>query len=217
MRLSFSCLASLVVLTGCALHAPMSETFLFHEPYPTRPAHTADVTLGLTATQSYAPVSSIGRHFVRADSIESANGHKRAGGVYLAFYEKEVALSLTAGPLLFGGDLTGHLWGRNYFSALLSGGGWRLTVLHRTLNTPFAGAALGLAVQRERYYYFYPGGESIVPSFNTPFVYSAGVRAFGILRTAPTDNGVLHGGLYLGYAPSVRRPVLQLTLSFGNF
>ncbi|WP_456424951.1 hypothetical protein [Rhodocaloribacter sp.] len=71
----------------------------------------------------------------------------------------------------------------------------------------------GLALQRERYYYSTEG----FLNDHTPFVYSAGVRTFGMLRTAPTDSGVLHGGLYLGYAPAVRGPVLQLTLSFGNF
>ncbi len=208
VRLVFTCLASLVVLTGCALHAPMSETLLFHEPYPTRPAHTADVTLGITATQTLVP-----RRLLETRELKLANPFQRAGGLYLGLYHEEIALSFSAGVLMLGADATFHLWGRNYASVLASFGGWRLTWLHRTMNTPYLGAALGLAVQRERFMFWCDGDFCTSGTWLT----SAGVRAFGILRTAPTDNGVLHGGLYLGYAPAIRRPVLQLTLSFGNF
>ncbi|GIV61543.1 MAG: hypothetical protein KatS3mg044_0409 [Rhodothermaceae bacterium] len=195
-------------LGGCAMHAPMSETYVFHDRQHTRPAHTADVTLGFTATQSLLP-----RRLLETRDNKLANPFQRAGGGYVGLYHKEIALSLSAGALMLGADATFRLWGRNYASVLASFGGWRLTWLHRTLNTPRLGATLGLVVQRE-YLTFWCEGDFCT---SDRWLTSAGLRASGILRTAPTDNGVLHGGLYLGYAPDLRRPVLQLTVSFGNF
>ncbi|WP_456430248.1 hypothetical protein [Rhodocaloribacter sp.] len=215
-----------VLLTGCAMHAPVSETFVFHDPIGARPAYGPGFKLG----GAFA-VNPGGRGFV-AEEVERRTGGKgrvvnprqRGFGVYLAHYGEGEAVALTVGRGLLGADATARLWGRTYLT--MSGsvyGGYRVIVHRRLLHTPHASAALGLAVRRDFHFYEIPQRTErryLFPDYENYMslpVTSFGVRALGIARLRRTDDGGFQGGLYVGYAPAYREPVVQFTVSFGRF
>jgi len=200
----------------------MSETILFHDPGRTHPSHKTSLTMGLSGSHSLysnAFMTRVARE--RFDKRENehipANVHKNALGLYVSSYRKGVGFSATLGPAVLGADFTANLWRRNYFTASVSAsGGTEMILHHRTFNSPYVGASLGLAFRHEKVY-FSAGSGAGIPAFDGVGINSVGLRAIGIYRTAPTDSGVLHGGLYVGYAPRYRQPIVSLSVSFGGF
>jgi len=216
-------LLSLFLLAGCAMHAPMSETILFHDPGRTTPSHTDSFTFGFTSTHALCSTRFIRKNLNRHRPEDAKFRHLQnacgvAGGIYISSYREGVGFSTTIGFGELGADVSGKLWQRNYLTASASAyGGWQVILHHRTLNSPHFGATFGLALRQDRQYYF---STSEVISFDAGvpvLINSIGIRAVGIFRSDPTISGDWYAGVYLGYAPRYQRPIVSLSVSFGGF
>jgi len=205
----------------------MSETILFHDPGHTHPSHKASSTFGFTSTHALCSTRFIRKELNRgrpkdADPREIQNACGVAGGIYLSSYKGGTGYSATIGLGELGADVSKKLWGRNYLTASASAfGGWQVILHHRTFNSPHVGAAFGMALRQDRQYYFV---REHTDAFDFSFdpgdavlINSIGMRAVGIYRSKPSNSGDWYAGLYIGYAPLYRRPIISLGVSFGWF
>ena len=213
-------LVSVVLLGGCAMHVPVSETILFHDG-TTQPTHNTDLGFGVAGT--VAPTLAPARTAVRQkypgrERVQEGllNGRQAGGGFFLASYDEgdRYAFSAMLGFPVAGLDATLKIRGRNYltlgYSALNQG---QVFLLHRTVNSSLFGAAVGVGGRYERYAF----GGSYGLAIETEHVASVGTRIFGLFRVEGDPGGGIRLGTYVGYAPELERPVVSLTLTMGEF
>lgn len=209
-----------VLATGCATHVPASESVLFHEG-ATAPTHTNEFGIGGTGTLSPVLASP------RADARRSSSDRRRSedappndlqagGGLFLAAYDGQghYAISGTVGILVAGLDATVQLRGRNYLTAGYSvPNQGQVFLLHRTVNSPQVGAAVGIGGRYEQYAF----SEGYGLSIDMEEVASIGTRGFILLRDRGDTKGGIKAGTYVGYVPELNSPVVALTLTVGRF
>ena len=220
-------LVVLFTLGGCAVHAPMSETVLFHD-YATEPAHDKTWGFGFAATNSPAPRAVVGIAQERFGATASRtddfhlNPNGRSVGFYLGRYNEDgaFAFSATFGLPVFGLDGTFQLWRRNYVTAAISVPGQFQTYLqHRAFNSSSLGVAVGIGYRRDLYTFDLTSEcYALCLSLGHVGVSSFGVRSFAIYRGwEDISSGGLKLGFHAGYAPLLNQPVFSLTLMVGHF
>ena len=220
----------LLVLSGCAIHAPMSQTVMFHGEQETRPAHTAPMGIGATGTSSMSSTSYIEEEARQrfsesevTEPIESGNIENRSIGGYISYYsDSGYALSLSLGRYIAGLDGTFRVRGGNYLT--VSGsllGGAQAFLQHRTYNSPWLGLSLGAGYRYKRQLFDVEYGDDqpsgLLPNYEAISVHSVGGRAVVVLRPRADMSGVVMGNLYLGYAPTYSQPIVTLGVAFGVF
>lgn len=223
MRSTASLLLLTFLLSGCALHVPMSQTLMFHDEGATRPAHSNGFGIGYVGTGRLTStdflVEEADRRFYSEEAtvnfIDPANLENRSFGLYGSFYSKSgTALSATLGKAVAGIDGTFKMWKRNYLT--LSGsffGGAQAFIQHRTFNSSLLGAAVGAGYRYGHQLFdvetlLENEAPSMVPTYEVIPVHSAGGRAFVVLRPGAEAPGVLLGNLYVGYAPAFGQPII---------
>lgn len=93
-------------------------------------------------------------------------------------------------------------------------------VSHRTVNSPHLGIAVGAGYRYERKFFDvenYFEGETPSPDLSVLPVHSSGGAVSVVLRPRSDAPGVLLGRLYVGYAPTYRRPVITFGITTGIF
>lgn len=204
---------------GCATHVPVSESVLFHDG-ATLPTHenTRGFGFGGTLAPTRAPARIAVRRTQDQDRrrVDLVNGHQAGGGFFLASYDEQgrYAFAATLGFPLAGVDGTLKIRGRNYLTVGYSFPGQaQAFLLHRTMNSPLFGAAVGIGGRLNTYSY---GGDAPL-SIEATGVLSAGIRGFVTLREKGHTEGGIKFGTYVGYAPKLKQPVLSITLTAGRF
>lgn len=212
-----------LLLGGCVTHTPISESAIFHDA-ATHPSH--DRTSGFGFVGTYSPARSAAVHLAEREYPEWAyrsqdlplNANRFSGGLYFASFDRagRYGVSVTAGAFVAGIDGTLKLWDRNYLTAAVSAPGQgQLFLQHRTFNSPSIGAAFGVGYQRDAFTFDVPS--ECMCRIESKGVDSFGVRGFAILRSGGDTGGGLKVGTYLGYMPTLERPVLSITLTAGRF
>ncbi|MFB6274265.1 MAG: hypothetical protein ABEL51_15375 [Salinibacter sp.] len=221
-----------MLLGGCALHTPMSQTLMFHDEGRTHPAHRTSHGIGFVGTGTLSSTQFLRREAVRRFSVEEAidtdidpvNLDNRSFALYGSFYSDHgFALSATLGTAI-GVDATWKLTNRNYLTIGGSPGGVQAILSHRTLNRPYLGVAVGAGYRYERKFFDVDNlleGETpsggLDPLDDVLPVHSAGGRLSVVLRPKPKTPGVVRGVLYAGYAPAFQRPVVTFGVTAGIF
>jgi hypothetical protein len=222
-----------MLLGGCALHTPMSQTLMFHDDEATHPSHRTSHGIGFVGTGTLSSTQFLRReasrqYFVEeaiVNEIDPANLDNRSYAFYGSFYSDHgFAFSATLGTTI-GADATWKLWKRNYLTIGGSPGGVQAFFSHRTLNRSHLGMAVGAGYRYERKFFDVksrlegeaPSGGSGPTAFREIPVHSAGGRFSIVLRPKPEAPGVIRGVLYAGYAPAFRRPVITFGVTTGIF
>ena len=219
-----------MLLGGCAVHTPMSQTLMFHDQEATQPAHRTSHGIGFVGTGTLTSTRFLRREATRRFSvaeaidneIDPANPDNRSYALYGSFYsEHGFPLSATLGTAV-GIDATWKLWKRNYLTIGGSPGGAQAFLSHRTINRPHVGVAVGPAYRYERKFFdvenlFEGDAPSQIPTYEVLPLHSAGGRFSIVLRPKPEAPGVIRGVLYAGYAPLYRRPVVTFGITTGIF
>lgn len=205
-----------VAVSGCVAHVPVSESAMFHDP-DTRP--TSDRTWGVGVAGTVAPTHGAARAERASDgSGDILNPRRLSGGPYLASFNPEgrFGVSATLGAFVAGWDATVQLWRRNYLTAAVSvPGQGQVIVQHRAFNSPQLGAAVGLGGRYDAL--ATEGDASFGVDLRSDGVYSVGARGLALVRAVGDTGGGLKLTTYVGYAPGVQRPVLNLSLTVGRF
>jgi len=219
-----------LLLSGCALHTPMSQTLMFHDDGATRPSHRTSHGIGVVGTGTLSSTRFLRREAIRRFSvdeaidneIEPANIDNRSYALYGSFYsDHRFALSATLGTAI-GIDATWKLWKRSYLTIGGSPGGVQAFLSHRALNRPHLGVAVGAGYRYERKFFdvenlFEGDAPSQVPTYEVLPVHSAGGRLSVVLRPKAEAPGGIRGILYTGYAPAFQRPVITVGITAGIF
>ncbi|MFB6231258.1 MAG: hypothetical protein ABEL04_08885 [Salinibacter sp.] len=230
LLLSVLLLGLALLLGGCALHTPMSQTLMFHDDGATRPSHRTSHGIGFVGTGTLSSTRFLRREATRRFSMEEAidtdidpaNLDNRSYALYGSFYSDHgFAFSVTLGTAV-GADATWKLWKRNYLTIGGSPGGVQAFLSHRTINRPRLGVAVGAGYRYERKFFdvetlFEGDAPSQVPTYEVLPVHSAGGRFSIVLRPKPEAPGVIRGVLYAGYAPVFRRPIVTFGVTTGIF
>ncbi len=218
-------LSAIFLFEGCATHAPVSENLMFYNKV-TNPNHESSNEYGFVST--YSPTKSPAVTFAENEHSERGpdydyerftyNRYGLSGGAYLVNYDGEgrFAFSGTVGVLVTGADATVKLWGRNYFTAAISTPmHTQLYLQHRTFNNSKFGAALGIGYQSTAYSFDSQDGFISIERKN---LNSFGARGFVIFRdNANINSPARRFGVYVGYAPLIKRPIVQVSLMNGRF
>ena len=234
--------AALIVVgfvSGCAIHAPISETIMFHHRDSSR------IGLVVAGTRQFTSVDALRRaatrEFKHNDALEFSldNGgdmEKKAAGLALTAYfdERDFAISTTVGIPLLGSDVTIHLGREYYVTASASmAGGLRAILQRPIINTTYFDASAGVAYRSELFFF---EAENTLPSDTLypeypggPFSAGLGfpedavtVSSFGIrsrIATYPpwVKNSDFGGTVYIGYSHTLREPVVTVSASLGGF
>lgn len=221
-----------LLLPGCAVHVPMSQTLMFHEDGVTEPSHPTGFGVGLATTGRLTSTEHLREAAQQRFAVEEAvdnfidpsNLGNESLGLYGSIYsDPQFAISATLGGAVAGIDMTFKTWKRKYLT--VSGslrGGAQAFVQHRTINSPYLGLALGAGYRYEPQLFdvetLYEGdAPSQVPTYKAIPVHSVGGRALLVLRPGPEAPGLVLGTLYAGYAPEFRRAVVTFGISVGVF
>lgn len=209
--------ALLIATSGCVSHTPVSESAMFHDR-ATYPSHQN--TMGVGATATYAPTQHLARDVATDENLsrELVNPSRLSGGLYLAGFDSagRYGAGLTIGLFTVGVDATAQLWRRNYLTASLSAPKQGQIILqHRTYNSPRLGAAVGLGYRYDTFAFNDPSPIGI--GADESGVHSLGVRALSIIRAQGGTRGGIKVSVYAGYAPTVHRPMVAVTLTVGAF
>lgn len=210
------------LLNGCIAHSTISESVMFQSDKK-NPVHKN--TSGFGFAGSYTPTRKTAARFAEIvypeystrNSDLPINPNQFSGGLYYAGFDSlgRYAFSVTAGVLVVGIDATAKIWGRNYVTAGYSlGGHGQLYLQHRTLNNSKHSIALGLGYQRTAFFFNSPSGGFGIDSNGLD---SFGVRSSIIFKNDTELAARNKVGVYMGYAPLIDYPVIQLTLVMGRF
>lgn len=122
-------------------------------------------------------------------------------------------MGATAGVFVLGIDGTVRLTNRNYLVAGASlGGSAQVWAMHRTLNSPRAGAAVGAGFWQAGYTF-----DDECYCFPQVTVRHVGVRATALVARLPNDAGrAIQINANLGYTPSLGRATVQFGLLLGT-
>ena len=209
-------------LGGCVTHSPVSESIMFHDA-ATSPAHERNFGVGVVAT--YAPARGVAaalaeREYPRENSSQplredlAINPNRLSAGLYFVSFGEtgRLGIALTAGLLVAGIDATAKLWGRNYATVALSAGAQQVFVQRRTYNSPRVGAAVGFGYRREMFLFNGPGNMA----FTSLDIDSFGIRGFVLHRSDDASGQAIKLGTYIGFIPSLDRPIVGVTLTAGG-
>lgn len=219
-----------LLLGGCALHTPMSQTLLFHDDGATHPSHRTSHGIGVVGTGTLSSTQFLRREADRrfsddeaaVNDIDPTNLDNRSLAFYGGYYSDHgFALSATLGTAL-GLDATWKIRTRNYLTVGGSPGGAHVFLSHRALNRPYLGAAIGAGYRYERKFFDVENlledeASSQVPTYDVLPVHSAGARLSVVLRPRADAPGTVRGTLYAGYAPTFQRPVITFGVTAGIF
>lgn len=219
-----------LLLGGCALHTPMSQTLLFHDDGATHPSHRTSHGIGVVGTGTLSSTQFLRREADRrfsvdeavANYIDPANVDNRSLALYGGYYSDHgFALSATLGTAI-GLDATWKVRKRNYLTLGGSFGGVQAFLTHRVFNRQFLGVAVGAGYRYERKFFEVENlleGEapSQIPTHEVIPVHSAGSRISVVLRPNTQLPGVIRGALYAGYAPAFQRSVVTFGITTGIF
>ena len=226
------------VVSGCAIHAPISETIMFHQRDSSR------IGLVVSGTRQYTSIEALRRaatrEFKHEEALEfsldnSGDMEKKAAGLALTAYfdERDFAISTTVGIPLLGSDATVHLGREYYLTASASmAGGLRAILQRPIINTTFFDASAGIAYRSELFFFeaenthpsdtLYPhyGGGQIFTGFGFPddamTVGSFGIRSRIATYTPWNRNSDFGGAVYIGYSHTLRDPIINLSVSLGG-
>lgn len=219
-----------LLLSGCALHTPMSRTLTFHDTM-TEPSHRPSFGVGFvrmgTLTSNQFPRREARRRFGETNAYTDIDFHnldRNGFGLYGSYYnEDKFAISATLGAAI-GADATWKVSGRNYATLSASFGGIEAFWSHRVMNTTYLGVAAGMGYRLSRFPFDVTNrlpGEAPCVSGPAPdevlSVHSGGGRVSMILRPGKEYPGPILGHLYVGYAPAYRRPVIPFSVVAGIF
>jgi len=205
----------LASVSGCVSHAPVSETVMFHAAQ-TSPRHANKRGVGVAVTHSPTPETPRGE----CDDCARINGlplnaRQNSVGIYRAGYDPKGrwAVGATAGVFVLGLDGTVRLTNRNYVVVGASlGGSAQAWAMHRALNVPRAGAAVGAGFWQTGYTF-----DDECYCFPQVSVRNVGVRATALVARPPNDpSRAFRVNATLGYAPSLGRTTLQVGLVMGT-
>lgn len=224
----------LALLPGCAMHVPMSDALVFHQP-PTTTQHTYPtnrrVGWGVTGAATFWPQGVllesakerwIGEGALVAD-IEPINPYSWGGGLYLSRYSKQgFAMSATLGFGMAGVDATVNM-SRGYFltASFSLAGGEAFLLQRRIAQSPLGDRALGIMFQRHQAVYDVDVRYDEEPPAEYRFgglpVSSIGLQHTLVGRSPDASLGPFRLTIYVGYAPAFRRPVASISAGVGAF
>jgi hypothetical protein len=209
---------------GCAVHAPVSENIMFSKgATQTEPKKKTSVGAAVT----FAPMRAIAEDMARQAypqwdyRVEDLpiNPNRFGAGLFWATYDaqKRYAFSGTVGILFVGLDGTMRVWGRSYMTVAVSWPGQvQGYVQHRLLNTASVSAAAGIGYRRDLLTFLPPCGNFCF-DVETRSLHSVGARGLLFYQAVNDKQGGLQLGIYAGYAPQVKRPLIDVTLTVGVF
>lgn len=212
------------LLSSCAVHAPVSENIMFSTE-ATQAEIKERKSVGVAVT--IAPMRAIAYDVARqtypqwAYRIEDLplNPNRVGAGLFWAAYDAQgrYAFSGTAGILFMGLDGTIRMWGPNYMTAAVSWPGQvQGYVQHRWLDNASVKAAAGVGYRRDLLTFLPPCGNFCFDVETRP-VHSVGARGLLFYQAENDKQGGLQLGVYAGYTPQVKRPVIDITLTVSVF
>lgn len=212
---------ALATLWGCATHAPVSESLMFHDP-DTRYRHTLTSGYGVQATVS--PDRGVGllvaeRAYPERFSHSLLNPNGFSVGFYRVRYAESgrYAFAATLGLFTAGLDATVKVSGRNYVTTAISSNALEAYLLHRALNAPNQGLAGGFGVRRVAFNVVQPNECWTCIDTERVGVWSAGLRGIAILREEGSLDQGIKLGFYLGFVPAFSRPLVAITVNVGTY
>tara|TARA_R110002050_G_scaffold274215_1_gene418582 strand:+ start:2178 stop:2852 length:675 start_codon:yes stop_codon:yes gene_type:complete len=209
-----------LLFEGCVTHSPMSEAVIFHSKEK-EPFQENSKERGFSG--SYSPTKNTVLRLAELEyprdplyDTRPANRNGLSAGIYLTKYDSEgrYAISGTTGIAVTGVDATVKIWGRNYFTAGVSvPGHLQLYLQQRTVNNSMLGMTLGLGYQRS--IFTFHAGNSFIDEVS---LNSYGLRSYLFIKEDENTVGPFRSvGIYIGYAPSIELPVVQISFQGGHF
>lgn len=236
MRVSLSAIACALgacglMLSGCAMHAPMSEMVMFRNKGQAHARPSAPFGAGVSRVQALPVEVARVERAVRVRRgldprlIVSPEPTRRVDfSLHASLYERRGrgAISVALGSAM-GTDLTLRLVPPLYVTLGTTGDGGQQAIIQAPLlDARRAGAAVGLYGRRELYAYDVtdPSDDTPPSLYNPPStlpVYHAGARAVITVGPDRTNGPTLYANGHIGYAPALQRPVASFGIALGGF
>jgi hypothetical protein len=212
---------------GCATHAPVSESVMFHSG-AAHPSHDEGLGFGIVGTASstqemareIAAQKNYPKEWTRRTDV-ALNPHRLSAGVYVSHVQREgrrYAVSGALGIPVAGVDATVQVWGRNYVTAGVSAPqGGQVFLQHRTYDSRRVGVAVGLGWRRDSFSLSAPCAGMGCFDFASHEINSVGARSFAMIRAEGAARSGIKIGAYGGYVPALDSPVLSVSLTIGRW
>ncbi len=201
-------------VSGCAVHAPMSELVMM--PQSPKAADGFGITVG-----GALPVSVVQRTFVTEANAVIVRAplvpHQLNVTLSSTSYKSsQSALSISFGFMTAGVDYTYRLTNNNYLTVGFSGPAMYQGFVHQKILQGRNNALiLSAGVRRERF--SYPAIEAGPVDLAITHIPSIGLKLHGMfLSKLPPKNGA-RLQFYAGYMPKVDQAVFDVSVSFGRF
>lgn len=211
---------------GCATHAPVSESVMFHSG-ATRSSHDDALGFGFvgtaSSTQEMAHEVAGRKNYPnewrrRTDVALNPNRLSAGGYLYHVRREGRYAVSGVLGFPVAGVDATVQVWGRNYVTAAVSAPqGTQVILQHRTYSSRRIGVAVGFGWRRDSFSLSAPCAGMVCFELDSSEINSVGVRSFAIIRAEGGTGSGIKIGAYGGYVPALDSPLFSLSLTIGRW